>query len=167
MKLWHFSPDLGLSNMHIMQNINWFLQLQYIECFLLASCFLYYLFEISQIPFLSEPIRCIKPLSCNFLIILAIVALDNFVTFISVWYVIALSFCIKSNTHASDLPNFYSLIYIWTSSWITMNTSHSNCCNKIFSFFSFWVLIFWKISFENIWWFSFLYVNLQNIMSYI
>lgn len=144
----------------------------YIECRLLASCFLYYLFEISQIPFLSEPIRCIKPLSCNFLIILAIVALDNFVTCISVWYVIALSFCIKSNTHASDLLIFtVSFTVSFTFGHplgITMNTSHSNCCNKIFSFFLFLSAdilknIFWKYLVI----FFFICIFAKYIMSYI
>ena len=50
-----------------------------LACWNMRCYFYHYLLIISQIPFLSEPFLYINPLSCNFLIILAIVALDNLV----------------------------------------------------------------------------------------
>ena len=54
-----------------------------LPCWNMKCYFYHYLLIMSQIPFLSEPFLCINPLSCNFLIIQAIVALDNLATCIS------------------------------------------------------------------------------------
>ena len=54
-----------------------------LTCWNMKCYFYHYLLIMSQIPFLSEPFLCINPLSCYFLIIQAILALDNLVTCIS------------------------------------------------------------------------------------